>query len=97
MEYNAEADKLEEEWEKIARTLEIVEDYFGYYEESFLPDLRQTIDDMLIEADSQMFSDEKEGSPVGLLNQAWQRFDADFDVYQTGKHGLLKNFSKKFE
>ena len=42
MGYNSEADKLEEEWEKIARTLGIVEDYFGYYEASLLPDLRQT-------------------------------------------------------
>ena len=95
MEYNAEADKLEEEWEKIARTLGIVEDYFGYYEESFLPDLRQTIDDMLIEADPQMFSDEKEGSPVGLLNQAWQRFDADFDVYPDWETRAIEEFLKK--
>ena len=95
MGYNAEADKLKEEWEKIAQTLGIVEDYFGYYEESFLPDLQQTIDDMLIQAEPQMFSDEEEGSPVSLLNQAWQKFDADFDAYPDWEIQAIEEFSQK--
>lgn len=95
MGYNDEADKLKEEWERIAQTLGIVEDYFGYYEESFLPDLRQTIDDMLVEAEPQMFSDEEEGSPVSLLNQAWQKFDADFDAYPDWETQAIEEFLKK--
>ena len=94
MGYNAEADKLEEEWEKIAQAIGIVEDYFGYYEEPFLPELRQTIDDMLVEAAPQMFSGEKEGSPVGLLNQAWRKFDADFDAYSDWETQVIENFLK---
>ena len=91
MGYNAEADKLEEEWEKIAQTMEITEDYFGYYEESFLPDLQHTIDDMLIESSPQMFNDE-EGSPVRLLNQAWQKFDADSDSYPDWEAQAIEGF-----
>ena len=95
MEYNAESDKLEGEWEKIAQVIGVIEDYFGYYEESFLSELRQTIDDMLVEAAPQMFRHEEEGSPVGLLNQAWQKFDADFDAYPDWETQAIEEFLKK--
>lgn len=94
MGYNAEANKLKEEWEKIALTMGIMEDYFGYYEESFLPDLQQTIDDMLIESSPRIFSDEEEGSPVRLLNQAWQKFDADSDSYPDWEAQVIEDFLK---
>ena len=97
MGYNTESDKMEGEWEKIAQAIGIVEDYFGYYEESFLPELRQTISDMLVEASPQMFSDEEEGSPVGLLNRAWQKFDADSDAYPDWETQAIEDFLKKFE
>ena len=94
MGYNAETDKLEGEWEKIAQTMGIIEDYFGYYEESFLTDLQQTIDDMLVESSPQMFSDAEEGSLVRLLNQAWQKFDADSDFYPDWEAQVIENFLK---
>ena len=94
MGYNTEADKLEEEWEKIALTMGITEDYFGYYEESFLPDLQQTIDDMLAESSPQMFSDQEDGSPVELLNQAWQKFDADSHSYPDWEAQIIEDFLK---
>ena len=93
--YNSGACKLEREWEKIAQILGIVEDYFGYYDESFLPKIRQTIDDMLVEVEPQMFSDEEEDSPVGLLNQAWQKFDADSDAYPDWETQAIEDFLKK--
>ena len=90
--YKVEADTLESEWETIRQTLGIVEDYFGYYEPSFLPDLQQTIDDMLAVSSPQMFTNESEGSPVGLLNQAWQKFDADSDAYPKWETQAIENF-----
>ena len=94
MGYNAEADKLEGEWEKIAQTMGIIEDYFGYYEESFLPNLQQTIDYMLIESSPQLFSDEEGDSPVRLLNQAWKKFDADSDAYPDWEAQAIEDFLK---
>ena len=89
---NAEADTLEREWETIGQMLEIIEDYFGYYDQSFLPDLQQTIDDMLAVSSPQMFTNESEGSPVGLLNQAWKKFDADSDAYPNWEAQAIENF-----
>ena len=79
--YNDEANTLEREWEIIAETLGIVEDYFGLYESTFLPSLQQAIDDMLAEFSLHMFTDESGDSPVGLLNEAWRRFDANHGTY----------------
>ena len=90
--YNAEANTLEREWETIVQTLGISEDYFGYYDESFLPVLRQTIDDMLNESSPHMFTDESEDSPIALLNQAWKKFDADFDTYPAWETQVVENF-----
>ncbi len=90
---NAEADKLEGEWEKIAQTMGIIEDYFRYYEEIFLPELQQTIDDMLVESSPQMFSNEQD-SPVGLLNRAWKKFDADSDAYPDWEARVIEDFLK---
>jgi hypothetical protein len=78
-----EANKLEETWKTIAETLNIQEDYFGYYDNSFLPFIRQTINDMLVEANPCRFTvDDISGqkplspqsSPVHLLNHAWAAF-----------------------
>lgn len=90
--YNAEANTLEREWEIIVQTLGIIEDYFGYYDESFLPVLRRTIDNMLNESSPHMFTEKSEDSPVGLLNQAWQKFDADFDTYPAWETQAVENF-----
>ena len=89
--YNTEAKVLTREWEKIAQTLGIVEDYFGYYEQSYLPSLQQTIDAMLAESSPQMFTNQSEGSPVGLLNQAWQKFDAVSDAYPHWEAQAIEN------
>ena len=39
-----------------------------------------------------MFSDAEEGAPVGLLNQAWQKFDADFDAYPDWETQVIEIF-----
>ena len=90
--YNAEASKLEREWGTIAETLGVVEDYFGYYESTFLPSLQQAIDDMLAEFSLHMFTKESEDSPVGLLNEAWQKFDTDHDAYLDWETQAIETF-----
>jgi len=79
----AEADKLETEWNQIAATMGITEEYFGFYDDGFLPSIRQTIDDMLTEASPYHFNDEdvspsdwnpESSSLVHLLNRAWSIF-----------------------
>ena len=39
-------------------------------------------------------SDEKENSPVSLLNQAWQKFDADSDSYPDWEAQVIEDFLK---
>ncbi len=93
--HNVEANILEKEWETIAKTLGIVEDYYGHYEPSYESFLRQTIDKMLVEASPKMFTDESAGSPVRILNKAWQKFDADPDAYPNWEAAAVENFPKK--
>ena len=68
------------------------EDYFGYYESTFLPSLQQAIDDMLAEFSLHMFTKESEDSPVGLLNEAWQKFDTDHDAYLDWETQAIETF-----
>lgn len=90
--HNVEANTLEREWETIAETLGIVEDYYGYYEQSYLGFLRQTIDNMLVKASPKMFTDESASSPARILNQAWQKFDADPNAYPHWEAQAVENF-----
>ncbi len=87
----SDADALEIEWEQIARTMGIIEDYFGYFEESFLPDLQQTVDCMLTETAPRMFTEDEE-SPVRLLNEAWDRFDDDYESYGDWETKVIERF-----
>ena len=80
---NHEANTLQETWKAIAEMMNIQENYFGYYDDTFLPFIRQTINDMLTEATPRHFTDDEisvetpispESSPVHLLNHAWAAF-----------------------
>jgi hypothetical protein len=83
-----EAVRLEEEWNEIAKTLDINEDYFGYYELSYKNDITTLLDEMLIEADPVPFG--KVGDICntgvsakyhGLINEAWEQFLRDPENY----------------
>jgi hypothetical protein len=74
---------LEESWKSLAEAMSIREEYFGYYDEAFLPMLRKTIEDMLTETNPRRFQQDEisieepissESSPIHLLNQAWVTF-----------------------
>ena len=85
----ATADEVEGQWGVIATTLAVVEDYYGFYEEEFLPAVWQMLDDMLIEADPYRFTQRDVGeeewthdsTAVHLLNRAWYQFRSNPDRY----------------
>ena len=95
MGFEADARALEDTWDKIATTMGVVEDYYGFYTDEFLPSIQQTIDDMIVEAAPRAFeahevsaaellrvdSASTPSSPVQLLNQAWRKFLDDEDRY----------------
>ncbi len=101
MGWSTEADALENEWDKIAATMGITEEYFGFYDDRFLPSIRQTIDDMLIEASPYQFSAEdvstsgwnpEPSSLVHLLNRAWAIFLSNPDSYDSWEEQAISGF-----
>jgi len=98
--YEAIADAMERRWATIAATLGVEEDYYGFYEDEFLPVIWQTLDDMLMEAEpyrcTQRDLGEEEwtsdSTPVHLLNRAWRRFRSNPDEYSTWEHQSIMTF-----
>lgn len=87
---SSEADALEREWNTIAQTMQIDEDYSGFYDDQFLPAIRQALKDMLVETSPYQFTqrdvtssewDPTSSSPVHLLNKAWTMFLDDPNNY----------------
>jgi hypothetical protein len=93
--FEADGKALEDTWNKIAASMGVVEDYYGFYIDELLPSIQQTIDDMIIEAEPRAFeahevsaaellrldSTSRPTSPVQLLNQAWRIFLNYEDTY----------------
>ncbi|MGA9351782.1 MAG: hypothetical protein WBW48_23685, partial [Anaerolineae bacterium] len=99
--WSAEADELENEWDKIAATMEVIEDYYGFYDPSFLPSIRETLDDMLEEASPYRFTDRDVSSsewepdsstPVHLLNRARSIFLNDPSSYDSWEEQAISTF-----
>jgi hypothetical protein len=94
------ADTIEREWATIAGALKISEDYFGFYENEFLPIVIQTVDDMLTEAASYHFSPHESGdrewssdsTPIHLVNRAWYQFKTDPDSYNQWERQTITAF-----
>lgn len=96
-----EADRLETEWNQIAATMGITEEYFGFYDGRFLPSIRQTIDNMLTEASPYHFSAEdvspsdwnpEASSLVHLLNRAWSVFLNNPSSYDSWEEQAISTF-----
>jgi len=84
------ADEIEQDWRNIAGLLGLKEDYFGCFDEKFLPALTQTIDDMLTEANPRFASAadlafdrpiDNSSTPPAVLNFAWHRLHANSKLY----------------
>ena len=97
---NPEADQLEETWTTIAKELEVVEDYYGFYDSQFLSAIRQTVDDMVTEAAPFNYGERaipavqavSSDTPVEMLNQAWQQFQADPEGYRAWEKNTIAAF-----
>ncbi len=96
-----EAEKLENEWSKIAATMGVTEEYHGFYEDRFMPLIRKTIDDMLTVASPWQFLDEdvapsewdpQSSSPVHLLNTAWRMYLQDPASYDSWEEQAISAF-----
>lgn len=97
-----EADFLENEWNEIASTLGVNEDYFGYYEETYRSEIVSLLDDMLVEANPMLFNNEAFSveleAPVNYLNiiqQAWEHFLADSLSYDAWEQSLTEKILQR--
>jgi hypothetical protein len=95
------ASELESQWSSIADSLGIVEDYFGYFETTWMQKIESVVDDMLTEASprpcsSQEALAEKEwsvdASPVLLLNRAWRTARTSPDTFASWEPSALISF-----
>jgi len=94
----AEAAEIEKEWEKIAGALEQPEDYYGYYESTFLPIVEKTIDLMLIEANPNSFTAtdtsnnawKESSTPIHMMNEAWKMFSDSPEKYPQWESETIK-------
>jgi hypothetical protein len=92
---------LEDAWGEIAASMNIAEDYYGFYDDPFLNPVQATINDMLMEASPRTFRDHEVSatgtdttpvSAVHLLNLAWSRFFDDSSEYRSWEERAIDNF-----
>jgi len=98
-EFINDAEQLEKSWAQIVRGLRIREEYYGYFDDTFLPLIQQTINDTLIESDPRGFTEEdtnvnkpisKQSTPVHVLNCAWAKLQANPGTYGNWQEKVLK-------
>lgn len=99
--YSTAAVAVERQWRTVASAVGAHEEYHGYYDSTIGGELRQTIDDMLIEADPRACTAvEAAGggwcagtdSPVRLLNWAWQTYLANPDSYRDSERDIIEDW-----
>lgn len=99
--YHADAEAVENSWDLIATTLNVNEEHHGFYDNVFLTEIRQTIDDMLIEADPRQIAQAEVSdpdataaaiSPIQLLNHAWHVFFTDSKSYPSWERNAIHLF-----
>lgn len=101
MGFNSEANSLENEWDTIAAQMGITEDYYGFYVDEFLPSIRNTLSDMLVESSPYKFTDSdvsssewkpETSSPIHLLNRAWTIFLSNPRGYRDWEDNTISTF-----
>jgi hypothetical protein len=89
-----------DDWDTIARTMGVTEDYHGFYTEAMAGTLTRTIDDMLVEAAPRACrADEAAGgswspaadSLIRLLNWAWQVYEEQPDTYHAWEADQIRS------
>jgi hypothetical protein len=96
-----EAQAVEEEWDTVASTLGVNEDYHGFYEETLAEPTEAIITDMLTEADPRRFLPEEAApshdwqpgySPVYLFNRALRKAQSDPPNYTQWEDEEIRRF-----
>lgn len=85
-----DADELEKDWNTIAETLKISEDYFGYFSPKYHEAIVETIDCMIEEASPICFKDymnkgNESTNFIETIHDAWEKFESsphDFDQWE---------------
>jgi len=92
------AERIEGEWETIAQTIGVVEDYQGVYDDALADPILRTIEDMLTETSPRRYlakevdgeySDDTD-SFVPLLNAAWHVYLGDPDRYDSWETAQIR-------
>jgi hypothetical protein len=95
------AREVEEDWTLVARTMGVREDYHGFYNQTFLPLVTRTLNDMLIEADPRAVSDSEMrgeewhgglGGLISLFNQAWNAYRSNQETYATWEAEAISGY-----
>ncbi len=93
------AERIEGEWETIAQTIGVVEDYQGVYDDALGDPIRRTIEDMLTETSPRRYlASEVAGgewsadtdSFVRLINAAWYVYMGDPDRYDAWEMAQIR-------
>lgn len=100
--FTEEADALESDWSQVASSHGVTENYYGYYDGDFRPEVQEAVDYMLIEAnpwelslDDDLSSAELEelaGKPAHLLNRAWHLFREQPEGYREWEERAIEAF-----
>lgn len=100
---------IEQEWLSVASLLGVMEDYYGFYDESLDDVITKTIEDMLIEAQPRQFNDDEVGkkgwspesdSLVRLFNWAWQVYTEEpgqYPIWESNQVDRLLSSSSSFQ
>jgi len=101
--YTEMASELESQWASMAASLGIVEDYFGYFESSWMSKVESVLDDMLTETSPRPCSKEEAladrewssgDTPVFLLNRAWWTARRSPQSFPTWEPSALSTFAR---
>jgi hypothetical protein len=86
-------------WNALAGTLNVNEDFFGYFESSWQPKIESVLADMLTETQPRAITaaevegtGEGEDSPAALLNLAWRVFLDEPNAYDAWEQSSISEF-----
>jgi hypothetical protein len=93
------AAQLDEDWSVLAKSMGVTEDYFGFYMDGFADPLRETLAEMLTEAqplglESPAIAAPDAGefaNPMPTLIEAWHRFLKAPEEYQDWERGATNS------
>jgi hypothetical protein len=99
--FDEPARQLHDEWEQTAKMLNINEDYYGYFDCDFIPEILRVLQDMLEEASPALFEEPigivprqntNYASPVHLIDAAWHRHLSDSDNYSVWEREAIASY-----